>query len=190
MEHGAGSPGAVAAQTDPRVWSLLAPYEMGPWVASCGHERRKDVFGLNSPATLVPGTGVTPAPFAPPPGASSADVGNKLGLSYSFRNTDLLLMCENPWCKISAGAVSAYGRNASVASVLYRFSPHRAIASYQHLAVQQRIAAREAHSAPARRVIARCSSSVVFVQGVRTPGLERRALASRRRRPRAASQCA
>ena len=120
----------AAAQIDPEVWSLLARYEMGPWFASYAHERRKDVFGLNSLTTIVPGTGVTGALFAPPAGASSTDTGNKLGLGYSFRDTDVLFVWENLKYKTNAGAVSAYGRDAWVASVSHRFGPHRAIASY------------------------------------------------------------
>lgn len=121
---------AAAAQLDPSVWSLQARYEMGPLFASYSHERRKDVFGLNSLTTIVPGTGVTGALFAPPAGASSTDTGNKLGLGYSFGNTEALFVWENLKYKTNAGAVAAYDRNAWVASVSHRFGPHRSIASY------------------------------------------------------------
>lgn len=125
---------AAAAQIDPGVWSLLVRYEMGSWFASYAHERRKDVFGLNSLTTIVPGTGVTGALFVPPAGASSTDTGNKFGLGYRFGSTDALFVWENLKYKTNAGAVSAYDRNAWVASVSHSFGLHRAIASYGNAA--------------------------------------------------------
>lgn len=124
------STSAAIAQIDPDVWSLQARYEMGPVFVSYSHERRNDVFGLNSLTTFLPGTGVTGAAFALTAGASSEDTGNKLGLGYRLGNTDALLVWENLEYETNVGAVAAYERDAWVASVSHRFGPHRAIASY------------------------------------------------------------
>lgn len=121
---------SVGTQINPSVDSLLVRYEMGPIYASYAYERHTDVFGLNSLMTLVPGTGVTGALFAPPAGASSKDTGNKLGLGYKLNNTDMLLVWERLDYRTNVGAVNKYGRDAWVASVAHRFGPHRAIASY------------------------------------------------------------
>jgi predicted porin len=117
-------------QIDPDVWSLLLRYEMGPIFASYGYERRDDVFGLNSLLTLVPGTGVTGAAFGLPAGASSKDIGNKVGLGYTFGDTDVLLVWENLKYGTNVGAVTEYDRNAWVGSVTHRIGPHRGIVSY------------------------------------------------------------
>lgn len=121
---------SAGAQVDPSLVSLLGRYEMGPLFASYGYERHKDVFGLNSLTTLVPGTGVTGALFNPPAGASSTNTGNRLGLGYRFGDSDALLVWENLKYETNIGAVSSYDRNAWVASLSHRFGPHRAIASY------------------------------------------------------------
>lgn len=117
-------------QINPGVGSLLVRYEMGPIYASYGYESRKDVFGLNSLMTLVPGTGVTGALFAAPAGASSTDTGNKLGFGYKLGNTDLLVVWEKLAYRTSVGAVNKFSRDAWVASIAHRFGRHRAIASY------------------------------------------------------------
>ncbi|MBI4291884.1 MAG: porin [Betaproteobacteria bacterium] len=121
---------SAGAQINPGVWSLLGRYEMGPIFVSYAFERRKDVFGLNSLTTLVPGTGVTGALFVPPAGASSTDTGNKLGLGYKFGNTDALLVWENLEYETNAGPVTKYARDAWVASVSHRLGSHRGIVSY------------------------------------------------------------
>ena len=121
---------AATAQIDPRVISLLGRYEMGRVFVSYGHERREDVFGLNSLLTFVPGTGVTGALFVPPAGASSKDTGNKLGLGYTLGTTELLLVWERLEYETNVGAVTEYSRDAWVGSVNHRFGPSRAILSY------------------------------------------------------------
>jgi predicted porin len=121
---------SVGTQFNPDVWSLQLRYEMGPVFASYGYERRSDVFGLNSLLTFVPGTGVTGAAFVLPAGASSRDIGNKLGLGYTFGDTDVLLVWENLEYGTNFGAVTKYDRNAWVGSATHRIGPHRGIVSY------------------------------------------------------------
>ncbi|MBI2748386.1 MAG: porin [Burkholderiales bacterium] len=125
---------SAGAQVDPGLVSLLGRYEMGPLFVSYSYERNKDVFGLNSLTTLVPGTGVTGALFSPPAGASSTDTGNRLGLGYRFGDSDALLVWENLKYETNIGPVSAYDRSAWVASLSHRFGAHRAIASYAEAA--------------------------------------------------------
>ena len=120
----------AAAQIDPKVWSLLGRYEMGPIFASYSYEVREDVFGLNSLLTLVPGTGVTGAAFVLPAGASSTDTGNKLGLGYTFGRTELLLVWERLQYETNAGALTEYSRDAWVASVNHHIGRSRVAASY------------------------------------------------------------
>lgn len=136
IAYGANEQKSTSAGTQivPGVISLLGRYEMGPLYASYGYERHKDVFGLNSLTALVPGTGVTGTLFAPTAGASSTDTGNRLGLGYSFGDSDALLVWENLKYETNIGAVSAYERNAWVASLSHRFGAHRAIASYAQAA--------------------------------------------------------
>lgn len=122
---------SLGAQINPDVISTQLRYATGPVFATYSYERRRDVFGLNSLTTLVPGTGVTGALFVPPVGAASTDTGNKLGFGYNFfANTDALLVWERLSYKTNVGAVSSYYRDALVASVSHRFGPHRAIASF------------------------------------------------------------
>ena len=121
---------SVGNQINPGVQSYLLRYEAGGIYASYAYERRKDVFGLNSLLTLVPGSGVTGALFSPPAGASSRDVGNKLGLGYNFGLGEVFFAWERLRYQTSVGAVSEYERDAWVASAFRRFGPHRAIASY------------------------------------------------------------
>jgi predicted porin len=125
---------SLGAQINPDVLSTQLRYATGPVFATYSYERRRDVFGLNSLTTLVPGTGVTGALFVPPAGASSTDTGNKLGVGYAFSNTDVLFVWENLKYKTNAGAVASYDRNAWVASLSHRLGPHRLIASYSNAA--------------------------------------------------------
>lgn len=122
---------SLGAQINPSVTSLLLRYEMGPIFVAYGYERRKDVFGLNSLLTFVPGTGTTGALFIPPPGATSTDTGNKIGFGYTVGgSTDLLLVWENLEYETNVGAITKYERDAWVASVNHRFGRHRVALSY------------------------------------------------------------
>ena len=122
---------SLGAQINPSVISTQLRYAKGPLFTTYSYERRRDVFGLNSLTTIVPGTGTTGALFVPPPGAASTDTGNKLGLGYNFFDTtDALLVWERLSYETNAGAVSSYRRDAWVASVSHRIGQHRLIASF------------------------------------------------------------
>ncbi|MCW5590603.1 MAG: porin [Burkholderiales bacterium] len=121
----------AAGGINPTVISAQARYEKGPWFAAYAYEEREDVFGLNSLLTFVPGTGSTGTLFVPPPGASSKDSANKLGLGYRILSTtELLLVWENLRYTTSTGAARKFERDAWVGSVNHRIGRHHAILSY------------------------------------------------------------
>ncbi len=130
LAYGMGEQKAANGIT-PSVVSAVAFYEHGPWFASVAYEKRKDVFGLNSLLTFVPGTGSTGAQFVPPAGATSKDSANKVGLGYRLlASTEFLLVWENLKYTTSTGGVREFERDAWVGSVNHRMGRHHAILSY------------------------------------------------------------